>query len=223
MIMPIDSKSLEIISAVDMLCILHAELLLPDVYTHIHEVMTTPLLPALGAKLGLEPPECLILWYCAKLHDAGKLGVLPELFASRNLRLTADDRLMIRIQLHAAMGRRFFESANTYFAQDQIRKNQPTIFTYLADAAGWHHRWYDGNGYPDGPSGNDIPIIVAIVSVVDALSAMIGPDRPWRAAMNFSDALAEIKLKSGTQFNPLVVAALLDLCDQPSMHALYAH
>lgn len=219
MAITIDAKCLEIISAVDMLCVLHSELLLPDVYTHVHEVMTTPLLPALGARLGLSPHESMILWYSAKLHDVGKLGVLPELLVSRNKTLTADDRLMKRIQEHASMGRRFFESASLYFEKDKADKDNQTFFSQIANAAGWHHRWHDGRGYPEGPSGDDIPIIVAIVSVVDALSAMIIP-RTWRAAMNFSDALAEIKLNSGTQFNPLVVNALLDLCDQPSMRAL---
>jgi two-component system, cell cycle response regulator len=68
------------------------------------------------------------------------------------------------------------------------------------------HEHYDGNGYPDGLRGEDIPLGARIVSVCDAYDAMTS-DRPYQRAMTAVDAIAELRRCAGTQFDPAVVAA----------------
>jgi len=70
-----------------------------------------------------------------------------------------------------------------------------------------HERW-DGNGYPDGLFGEQIPVAARIVSACDAWSAMT-TDRSYRAAMSDADAAEELRACSGTQFDPRVVDALV--------------
>jgi HD-GYP domain-containing protein (c-di-GMP phosphodiesterase class II) len=70
------------------------------------------------------------------------------------------------------------------------------------------HERHDGQGYPDGLSGEDIPMISRIVSVCDAYDAILA-GRPYRAARNHAEALAEIRRCSGTQFDPAVVDAFV--------------
>ena len=70
-----------------------------------------------------------------------------------------------------------------------------------------HERW-DGEGYPDGLSGTDIPIGSRVILACDAYNAMI-TQRPYREPMSTADARAELEAGAGTQFDPEVVAALL--------------
>jgi HD-GYP domain-containing protein (c-di-GMP phosphodiesterase class II) len=83
-----------------------------------------------------------------------------------------------------------------------------------------HHERYDGTGYPDGLAGEAIPLIARIVTTADAFDAMTS-DRPYRQALTFDVALAEIERGAGTQFDPVTAEAflkiprerLLDICE----------
>jgi HD-GYP domain-containing protein (c-di-GMP phosphodiesterase class II) len=68
-----------------------------------------------------------------------------------------------------------------------------------------HERW-DGGGYPDGLRGEEIPLGARIIAVCDAFDAMV-TERPYSAAREYQDALAELRRCAGTQFDPVVVAA----------------
>jgi HD-GYP domain-containing protein (c-di-GMP phosphodiesterase class II) len=70
-----------------------------------------------------------------------------------------------------------------------------------------HHEHYDGNGYPDGLSGTEIPLAARIIACCDAFNA-ITTDRPYRAARTEAEALAELRANAGTQFDPDVVEVL---------------
>jgi HD-GYP domain-containing protein (c-di-GMP phosphodiesterase class II) len=84
-----------------------------------------------------------------------------------------------------------------------------------------HERW-DGGGYPDGLSGDDIPIESRIISTSDAFNAMV-TDRSYRAAMSTSDAIGELYRCAGTQFDPRVVQALVAVVEaEPGAGALAA-
>ncbi len=74
----------------------------------------------------------------------------------------------------------------------------------------YHHEKYDGSGYPEGISGDQIPLVAAVISVADAFDAMI-TDRPYRHALSKEEAAAEIERQSGKQFNPEIVATFLEL------------
>jgi HD-GYP domain-containing protein (c-di-GMP phosphodiesterase class II) len=74
-----------------------------------------------------------------------------------------------------------------------------------------HERW-DGGGYPDGLTGEDIPLASRITLACDAYSAMV-TDRPYRAAMTGAEAHAELRSNAGTQFDPTVAEALLEVLE----------
>jgi HD-GYP domain-containing protein (c-di-GMP phosphodiesterase class II) len=73
-----------------------------------------------------------------------------------------------------------------------------------------HHERFDGNGYPDGLRGEDIPIVARVVSVADAFDSMVR-ERPYGYGISQETALQEIEANSGTQFDPRIVRALLEV------------
>jgi HD-GYP domain-containing protein (c-di-GMP phosphodiesterase class II) len=79
-----------------------------------------------------------------------------------------------------------------------------------------HERW-DGNGYPDRLAGEEIPLAARVISACDAFNAMTS-DRPYRAAMDDADAIAELRRGSGNQFDPDVIDVLVSLLgvEEPS-------
>jgi len=73
-----------------------------------------------------------------------------------------------------------------------------------------HHERYDGKGYPDGLSGEDIPFLARLVSIADTVDA-ITSSRPYRSAGTFEQVLEELQKCAGTQFDPVLVAAFISL------------
>ena len=84
----------------------------------------------------------------------------------------------------------------------------------LADVVLHHHERYDGTGYPDGMAGDDIPVAARIVSVVDAYCAMI-TRRSYKDAYSEAEARGELERCAGSQFDPAIVRAFLDVLDTP--------
>jgi HD-GYP domain-containing protein (c-di-GMP phosphodiesterase class II) len=78
-----------------------------------------------------------------------------------------------------------------------------------------HERW-DGTGYPDRLAGEAIPLGARIIAACDSFDAMI-TDRPYSAALNFNEAIAELERCSGTQFDPAVVTAFVDVLRAPAL------
>jgi ribonuclease P protein subunit RPR2 len=124
------------------------------------------------------------------LHDIGKLAV-PDAILRAPGRLSEEQWTLMR--RHPEEGVRMLESV-------------PFLDKAL-DVVKYHHERWDGGGYPNGLRGDEIPLWARIFAVVDALDA-ITAERPYRAARPYGAALEEIKLHSGTQFDPMVVDAL---------------
>ena len=141
----------------------------------------------LGRKLGLGEDELEVLGYVARVHDVGMLAVGEDLILSSR-RWTEQERR--RVETHP---------------RDGVRLLQPIEFAARANEIILsHHEHYDGHGYPRGLSGEEIPLAARILAVVDAFEAMtLG--RPYRDSIPESEALAEVKRCSGTQFDPRVV------------------
>jgi HD-GYP domain-containing protein (c-di-GMP phosphodiesterase class II) len=78
-----------------------------------------------------------------------------------------------------------------------------------------HHERWDGKGYPDGLAGEKIPLCSRIVAAIDAFDAMTS-DRPYRKAMSFSEATAELKRCAGTQFDPTIVEVFWEVLKNKS-------
>jgi len=127
------------------------------------------------------------------LHDVGKIGV-PDNVLQKPGALSPAERRMI--ETHSVLGAQLLEGVS--FMSDEC----------LAIVRSHHERW-DGGGYPDGLSGDAIPLGARIFAVADALDAMTS-DRPYRRAQTWGFAVKEIVQQSGRQFDPDVVAAFRD-------------
>ncbi len=128
----------------------------------------------------------------AVFHDVGKIDI-PDSILQKPGKLT--DAEWEIIKKHPITGRDVV-----------IAKGM----TDIADIVAQHHERIDGKGYPMGLKGDEICIGAKIIAVVDAFDAMTSK-RPYRPALPQSEALAELRAKSGTQFDPIVVEALAQI------------
>ncbi len=144
----------------------------------------------LGKDLGLSPSEMQALQAASVLHDIGKLAV-PESIISKPGKLTPEE--FEKMKIHPIVGAEIVE---------QVRFPYP-----VAPIVHSHHEKWDGSGYPDGISGEAIPIGARILSAVDCLDALAS-DRQYRRALPLDEAMAHVVRESGKAFDPRVVAAL---------------
>jgi HD-GYP domain-containing protein (c-di-GMP phosphodiesterase class II) len=129
----------------------------------------------------------------AMLHDVGKIAIPDGVLRKEGPLDEAEWELM---RQHPVAG-------------EQIVAATPPL-AYLAPSIRAEHERWDGGGYPDGLAGDQIPIASRIVLACDAYHAMTS-DRPYRRARPEDEARAELRRCAGTQFDPAVVAALLDV------------
>jgi response regulator RpfG family c-di-GMP phosphodiesterase len=147
----------------------------------------------------LEEPT---LEYGFILHDVGKIGIPDFILRKREPLTTAERRLL---ETHTVLGEQMIGDAALLRGEG-------------ARVVRSHHERWDGNGYPDGLRGSEIPLGARIFSVADALDAMTS-DRPYRKALRWGDAVAEIAIESGKQFDPQVVTAFQD--SEPELRSVY--
>jgi len=147
-----------------------------------------------AAALGLAPERVERIHAAGVLHDLGKLGIADAILHKPG---GLDEAEWKEITRHPEIGARILEHAG------------------MGDIASWvraHHERIDGNGYPKGIVGQQIPLEARILAVADAYEAMIA-DRPYRAGMSAAAACEELIRCSGTQFDPAVVEAFLASLD----------
>ena len=146
-------------------------------------------------QLGLPDEFVALLRQAAPLHDVGKIGIPDEILLKAG-KLTREE--FEAMKQHTVMGGNLLSGSDSEILQ-------------LAERiALTHHERWDRGGYPAKLAGEDIPIAGRIVAVVDSFDAMTN-DRPYRRASSVTDALGEIRRCSGSQFDPAVVAALVEL------------
>jgi response regulator RpfG family c-di-GMP phosphodiesterase len=141
--------------------------------------------PALLAEPGVE--------YGFILHDVGKIAI-PDAILKKGGLLTEPERRLL--ETHPVLG-------------EQMVGNAALLRGHGTEVVRSHHERWDGRGYPDGFSGDEIPLPARIFAVADALDAMTS-DRPYRPAGPWRDAVDEIIKNAGTQFDPHVVTAFHD-------------
>jgi putative nucleotidyltransferase with HDIG domain len=161
-----------------------------DQTTHDHLERVEVYALAVGRELGLDKGEIEALRASALLHDIGKLAV-PEYIISKPGKLTPAE--FEKMKTHTVVGAEIVE---------QIRFPYP-----VAPIVRSHHEKWDGTGYPDGLSGEQIPVGARILSAVDCLDALAS-DRQYRRALPLDEAIKIVEAESGKAFDPRVVEIL---------------
>jgi PAS domain S-box-containing protein len=160
--------------------------------TSTHSEATVSLAVRVARRLDLRSEEISAIEHVALLHDVGKIGIPDDILQKEGPLDEAEWQTMRR---HPAIGAQIVASV--------------TSLSHLAPAICAEHECWDGTGYPDGLAGDQIPVASRIVLACDALHAMTSA-RPYRKAMPMATALRGLRYHAGTQFDPAVVAALLD-------------
>jgi two-component system cell cycle response regulator len=159
----------------------------PDLGAHVHDVGL--LAAAVAEELGLDARALQHVRHAAELHDIGKVAV-PSAILDKPGKLDPEEWEFIA--RHTIIGERILGAA--------------VALRPVAGLVRASHEHYDGNGYPDGLRGGEIPLGARIVSVCDAFDAMTS-GRPYQRALEPDEAIAELRRCAGTQFDPDVVDA----------------
>lgn len=167
-----------------------------DAYTGSHSRGVVELSLAVSDRLGLGFEQRRNVEFAALLHDVGKIAVPDEII---NKKGPLNDEEWAVMHKHTIEGERMLKRIGGVLAE---------VGTIVRAS----HEDYDGSGYPDGLAGEEIPIEARIVTCCDAFSAMT-TTRSYRKAMHTDAAVAELRACAGTQFDPEVVAALIELVE----------
>jgi putative nucleotidyltransferase with HDIG domain len=162
-----------------------------DPSTHGHSQRVAELAIATGRELGLSEDELKPLAYGGLLHDVGKIGV-AETILHKSGRLEDDERE--QMQAHPSIGAEILRGV------EFLREAAPAVRNH-------HERW-DGTGYPDGLTGEAIPLVARIVNAADTFDACTSP-RPYQPAMTLEEAIAVLHRLRGSQIDPAVCDALV--------------
>ena len=162
-----------------------------DAYTGSHSRGVVELVVSVTAELGLDPRSQRDAELTALLHDVGKIRI-PEEIINKPGKLTDEEWEIMKT--HTIEGERMLSQIGGLLGR----------VGHLVRSC--HERW-DGRAIRTGSSAEETPLVARIVSVCDAYNAMT-TDRPYRAARSAEEALAELELCAGTQFDPDVVSAL---------------
>jgi diguanylate cyclase (GGDEF)-like protein/PAS domain S-box-containing protein/putative nucleotidyltransferase with HDIG domain len=163
-----------------------------------HQERTSLWAAALAEEMGLPPEQVRGIRIASLLHDIGKVSV-SERVLNKPGKLTEEE--YTKIKEHAPLG------ATIMISEAEALQQLATIVRH-------HHERFDGKGYPDGLTGEDIPLEARILSVVDVFDAMTH-ERSYRKALSRAEAIAELERGVGTQFDPVVVKAFLALVKRP--------
>jgi len=147
----------------------------------------------IAKKLGLPEKQVSSLRYAAQLHDIGKLAIPTDILRKPG---PLSDREWEIVRQHPELGGRILERISV------LKDAVPSVQH--------HHERYDGTGYPSRLRRHEIPLGARIISVADAFDAMTS-DRPYRLAMSFAEAIAELRAESGRQFDPQIVRAFVEV------------
>lgn len=164
-----------------------------DLYGHVHRVSSVA--AAIGRHMGLDEADVDRLTTVGVLHDVGKIHIDPAILAKPGP-LEAEE--LVRMRRHPEFG---FVMTVDLFDRS------------VSEAILHHHERFDGSGYPYGLVKEEIPLLARIVLVADAFDA-ITSHRSYQPALPVEWALSEIATHAGTQFDPVVVDAFVEVADE---------
>jgi diguanylate cyclase (GGDEF)-like protein len=182
--------------------VLHAALAQrhPDLGEHSDDVAGD--VELLARTIGLDDETIALVVKAGDLHDVGKLGIPDEIIVKPG---PLSDEEWEFMKQHTVMGEQIIAAAGP-----SLERIGPLVRAS-------HERW-DGNGYPDGLAGEEIPLGARIIAICDSFRAMLD-ERAYKPAMSFTDALAELRRCAGTQFDPQLVEVFCRLLSERSERA----
>lgn len=172
-----------------------------DYETEEHVERTKEMAVRLGRALNLSDAELGKLALLAVLHDIGKIAI-PHAILSKPGKLTEEEWEIMKT--HTEKGYRIASAS----------KELKPIAEYILH----HHERWDGQGYPGGLSGKEIPLLSRIITVVDSHDVMVH-DRPYHKAMSHADAVEELLRCSGSQFDPHIVTVFLQVLQEEKVNS----
>ncbi len=164
-----------------------------DSHTNGHSASVMLMAVALGERLDMPAEELDNLRAAALLHDIGNVAT-PEELLEKSGPLESEE--WKKIERHAGLGSRILRTVQ------QLGSIAPVVKH--------HHERYDGTGYPNGLSGDNIPVLSRVIAIADAFDAMTNA-RSYREAMSLDEATEELLQCAGTQFDPELVALFVEL------------
>ena len=173
-----------------------------DRYTRGHSQRVAEYSLAIAKRMGKSEEEQEIIYYAGLLHDVGKIRV-PEAVINKPGKLTDEEFDQIRI--HPVSG---------YHILRDIHKDER-----IGYGAKYHHERYDGTGYPNGLTGENIPEIARIIGVADAYDAMAS-NRSYRSALSQEVVRQEIQKGKGKQFDPEIADIMLRMIDEDKDYSM---
>ena len=172
---------------------------LRDPYTHGHSQRVAVLAERLARRMRLEPVQIELVRDAARVHDIGKIGT-NDLVLLKPAALTPDEK--VEMERHAELGHRLLRRLPEFWQGAEL---------VLA-----HHERVDGRGYPRGLSGDEVPIEASVIAVADTYDAMT-TDRPYRRALPWEYARAELLRERGRQWHAVAVDAFVAMIDEERM------
>lgn len=166
-----------------------------DPYTLGHSTRVAGMSILLGKRLGLSDDELKDLEMACLFHDVGKIRT-PDHILQKQGPLT--DEEMLLMMKHTEDGAEILKLVNS------LHKHIPPIL--------YHHEWHNGNGYPKGLKGDEIPLFASIISVADAYDSMTS-SRAYRGAMPREEAIRELAKCRGRQFDPRITDLFIEVME----------
>ncbi|MCR5468465.1 MAG: diguanylate cyclase, partial [Lachnospiraceae bacterium] len=155
-----------------------------DKYTGGHSIRVAEGARAIARELAWSEEECQNIYNIAMLHDIGKIAI-PDSVLNKAGRLNEQEEIVMR--QHANIGYEILKEIN--------------ILDHVEDGAHYHHERWDGNGYPAGLAGEEIPLVARIICISDSYDAM-NSDRVYRKKFTHERIIERFKEGAGTQFDP---------------------
>ena len=173
-----------------------------DKYTRGHSIRVGFYTKKIAERMDFDEDELDNIYYIALLHDVGKINISDAIL---NKPGKLDDEERDIIKTHTTNGA-------------QILKDFSSV-PNIVEGARYHHERYDGKGYPEGLSGEQIPLVARIIGVADAFDAM-NSDRCYRKAYPMEKIVNELKEGAGKQFDPEVVKVMLELIEEKVFYGI---
>jgi response regulator RpfG family c-di-GMP phosphodiesterase len=173
-----------------------------DQYTHRHSERVTKTAVSLAREMGCTRDELDSIRFAGMLHDMGKIGISDTVLLKRGP-LTEEEMRLVRT--HPVKGEEILRPLGLFPVEESLIRH--------------HHERWDGEGYPDGLKGSEIPFLARILNVADSLDAMTSP-RPYGRAKSWKEVLMEVERCNGSQFDPDAVAVLMSVFADPVSSAL---